>query len=254
MKVTLANVAFCSVLLLSVLAGAGSASAQSSSSGCDSGHCYSGPVRHHTVHYVRPVYGHVQYGHRGYGYDPAFGRAALIRAAATANVLNASARTQHLHADRLEMENSVAFLATRLERKQINNQSRFGHLHARGEQVRQEKRAAVRLVSSRAPRRPVDPVTGQVAWPILLQSSYYEKARGPVDLVFHQRSVVGRINPDYFLPMRDWIERIEKELKANVAYYEKRDYLEAKAFLRSLIEEARVEITPAHSQSQLAAR
>ncbi|MDV6033641.1 MAG: hypothetical protein F9B45_26820 [Phycisphaera sp. RhM] len=252
MKVAFANVAFCSVVLLSILAAADPAAAQSSSSGCDSGHCHSGHVSHHRVHYVRPV--HYGYRHHGYGYDPAFGRAELLRAAATANVLNASARTQHLHADRLEMQNSVEFLATRLERKQINNQSRFGHLHARGEQVRQQKQAEERLVSSVPRRRPVDPMTGQVAWPILLRSSYYEKARGPIDLVFDQRSRVGRINPDHFLPMRDWIERIERELKANVAYYEKSDYLEAKAFLRSLIDEARADITHLPSQSQLAAR
>lgn len=256
MKAAFSQVALFSLVLLSIAAAAGSAAAQSSSSGCDSGHCDSGYGQHHGYRYVAPVhYGYATYGYRyrPYGYDPAFGTAELLRAAAQANVLNASARTQHLHADRLQMENSIEFLATRLERKQINKQTRFGHLHARGEQVRLQKQAEAEHAGPQEPRRAVDPTTGRVAWPLLLRTSYYAKARGPIDQVFHQRSVVGQINPDHFLPMRDWIEAIEREVKANVAYYEMEDYLEAKAFLRSLLDEARVELSPA-TTSQLVSR
>ena len=257
MKAVRKTVALFSLTLLLGVAAAGSAAAQSSSSGCDSGHCHSDHFAHPVVRYVRPAtYG---YGYRPYGYDHRFGQAELIRATATANLLNANARTQHLHADRLQMQNSVEFLATRLERKRINQESRFGHLHARGEQVREQKRLAAeqlisqQLVSEQTPRRCVDPLTGRVAWPMLLRSTYYERARGPIDQVFHQRSLVGSINPDHFLPMRDWIEKIERELKANVAYYEREDYLEAKAFLRGLLDEARIDLPEVPAHSQLAA-
>ena len=243
MKVAFVNFTLLALVLLFSAGFGGSAGAQSISIGCDSGRCGSAHSTsygsHHGYHFVAPRY--VGYGYRPYGYDYRYGTAELLRANATANVLNANARTQHLHADRLAMENSVQYLATRLERKRINNETRFGHLHARGEQVRLEKLAAEESLVDAPPRRVVDPITGQVDWPILLRSTYYEKARGPVDQVFHQRSVAGRINPDHYLPLRDWIERIERELKANVAYYEMEDYLDAKAFLRELIDEARVD-------------
>lgn len=256
MKVAFGNFAFCSLVLLFSAAIACSAQAQSSSSGCDSGHgstSHASPRHSHRgFHFVAPQRYGYGYGYRPHGYDYRYGVAELVRAKATANVLNAGARTQHLHADRLEMDNSVQFLATRLERKQINSETRFGHLHARGEQVRQQKLATEAIVAQSPTRRAVDPVTGQVEWPILLRSSYYQKARGPVDLVFHQRSVVGQINPDHYLPLRDWIERIERELKANVAYYEMDDYLEAKAFLRNLVDEARIDGVPVDSTVQFA--
>lgn len=241
MKTGIKRVAFFSIALLSF---ALPAAAQSSSSGCDSGGCHTGHYKSHGVRFVSPShygYGPVyRVGYRRYGYDPRFGTAEIIRAQAQSNLINAHARTEHLHADRLQMENSVEFLATRLERKRINKETRFGHLHARGQQVREEKRLiAETLAVQTPPQRSVDPATGRVAWPILLRTSYYEKARGPIDLVFHQRTINGSINPDHFLPMRDWIEQIERELKANVAYYEMEDYLEAKAFLRSLLDEAR---------------
>ena len=250
-KIAFQNLAFLSAALFSMSAVSGSAVAQSSSSGCESGHCPTVVYRNSHYGHRSPTYGD---GFRPYGYDYRYGTAELLRASATANVLNANARNQNAYTARLEMENSVQFLTTRLERKQINKQTRFGHLRARGEQVRHAKLGEDVLVGRPAPRGPVDPATGRVAWPLLLRSTYYAKARGPIDLVFHQRSLAGSINPDYFLPMRDWIERIECELKANVAYYEITDYLEAKDFLRSLVEEARIDLVPSDPQTQLASR
>lgn len=202
-------------------------------------------------HPVGARYGYV--AHR-YPYDYRHGVADIIRSTALANAINAQARTQHLHADRLQMENSVEYLATRLQRKQINRESRFGHLHERGARVAAAKLAAARVAGPQVAQHRVDPVTGRVAWPMLLRSSYFDKARAPIDLVFHQRSESGSINPDHFLPMRDWIERIECELKANVAYYEMQDYLEAKDFLRGLMDEARHDLSPTEMGLSVASR
>ena len=230
------------------------AAAQSSTSGCAGESCYHGDgVSLPWNHYHRPVTVY-RYGYRPHAYDYRHGVADVIRSAALANVLNAQARTAHLHADRLQMENSVEALATRLERKRINRESRFGHLHERGARVAAAKLAAAEATPPVAAQRSVDPHTGRVAWPMLLRSSYFEKARAPIDLVFRRRSEEGRFNPDHFLPMRDWIERIECELKANVAYYEMQDYLDAKDFLRSLIDEARRDLTPAEMGLSVASR
>ena len=257
MKFALKDNAYLFIAFLSIAIVSGSAVAQSDSRGCGSVRCDSSRgigyrfLTSDDYGYRVPVHG---YGFRGYGLDYRYGAAALTRARATANVLNATARAQHAQTDRVAMQNSVQFLATRLERKQINKQNRFGHLHARGEQVRLAKSASLASPPPQAIRGPVDPESGRVAWPMLLRSTYYAKARGPIDQVFHQRSVTGRFNPDHYLPMRDWIEQIECELKANVAYYEMVDYLEAKSFLRSLVDEARIDIVPSNAPTQLAAR
>lgn len=231
-------------LTLAISAFVGSAQAQSSTSGYHVGNVHHQGIRFHSpLHYGYrfPTHG---YGYR-YPYDHRFGTAELIRAAAEASVLRAQARTQNLEADRLQMRNSVDFLHTRLERKRINKEARFGHLHRRGELVRAEK-----LVKAAAapPEKPmVDTKSGQLNWPLLLRMDHYDKARQPIDLVFHERNVNGRVNPDHFLPMRDWIVKIEDELKSNVSDYEMRDYLDAKRFLRDLLDEAREDLPPAMS-------
>lgn len=255
MKFLSQNIAFLSIATCSILVTFASASAQTHTHHTDYNH--GGSIhgtrfvspRHFGYHV--PSYG---FGYRPYGYDYRYGTAELRRSSATANVLNANARAQNVQTDRAVMENSVQFLETRLERKRINHQNRFGHLRARAEQVRAAKLASLAISPPVVVRRTIDPATGRVGWPLLLRSTYYAKARGPIDQVFHQRSVTGSINPDHFHPMRDWIELIECELKANVAYYEMTDYIEAKSFLRALIDEARIDLSATTAPTQLAAR
>lgn len=251
MRIVVYNFVLGVIALSSSLTSLSPVKAQSSSGGCDAGLCRS---RQHGNH--RPIqrpYVVAGYGFRPVGYDYRYGTAELLRAAAAANVDNAIARSQHAHAARLEMENGVRFLTTRQERKQINRQTRFGHLHARGQQVRAENAAVLVSLPPQPALPAVDRASGRVAWPLLLRTSYYAKARGPIDQVFHQRSLTGSINPDHFLPMRDWIKEIECELKANVAYYEMPDYLVAKRFLRNLIDEARINLPARDPATQLAA-
>ncbi|MEL6106774.1 MAG: hypothetical protein AAFU85_12075 [Planctomycetota bacterium] len=227
-------------LAIAISAFAGSTQAQSSTSGYHVGN-------HHGIRFHAPLHFGYRFPAHGYGYrypyDHRFGTAEVIRAAAEASVLRAQARTQNLEADRLQVQNSVDFLHARLERKRINKESRFGHLHRRGELVRAEKLAKAALA---APEKPiVDTKSGQLNWPLLLRMDHYDKARQPINLVFHERNLNGRVNPDHFLPMRDWIVRIEEELKANVGDYEMQDYLDAKRFLRDLLDEARQDLPPA---------
>ncbi|MEO1526810.1 MAG: hypothetical protein AAFX06_15345 [Planctomycetota bacterium] len=247
MKNALTHTAFAVAM---VCAGfANSAAAQSCTSGYHNNHAQNHGFRFHAPLHVGYRYGGFGYGVR-YPYDHRFGTAELIRASAESSVLRAQARTQNLEADRLQMQNSIDFLHTRLERKRINRESRFGHLHRRGEMVRAEKLA--KAAAEPAPKPIVAAETGRVNWPLLLRTSHYAKARQPVDSVFHERSLNGSINPDHYLPMRDWLHQIEDELKANVANYDMQDYLEAKRFLRDLIDEARQDL-PVTMDFQLAA-
>lgn len=225
-------------IAISLLSGLSSdVNAQSSCSG----NVHQHRIGHYGYHhrYRSPAYG---YGFRPVGYDYRYGTAELLRASATANVLNSQARALNAQTVQVEMENSVQFLATRLERKRINHESRFGHLAERKELARMQRINQAVLVASSAPKPVVDPRSGAVEWPLLLRMSHYAKARSPIDSVFHARHLHGSINPDHFLPMRDLIERIQDELKSNIAHYEMEDYLDAQAFLRQLLEEARIDL------------
>lgn len=183
--------------------------------------------------------------HYGYGvrtYNPyaylgpsGFEVASMIRARGEFNLLSAQARTQNAAAYRMELENNLQTLATRLERRRVNSEYRFGHLHANA-----EKRRAEALIAKATRPQTVEPTTGIVRWPLVLSTKHYEKARRPIDFVFAERAKVGRINPDHYQPMCDWIEQIKCELKDHINEFKMVDYIEAQAFLRDLIEEARL--------------
>ena len=173
----------------------------------------------------------------------------VVRSQATANFVNAQARIQDELARSARMENSIRALETHLARRSINTERRFGHLHARGEFVRAAK-AEVMLVThqmdlklhdeDKLTSKEINVVTGQLYWPLLLRMEHYENARKPVDEIFVTRARVGRINPDHYLPLCDWIEKVRVELTKNVDHYPQADYAEAQSFLRRLIVEARL--------------
>ncbi|KAA5545473.1 hypothetical protein FYK55_07445 [Roseiconus nitratireducens] len=215
-----------------------------SSSSCNAARYHSRGI---PLYGVAGGYGYGAYGGYGSAYatQPLYAAATWVRALASANLLNAQAQTeygqariQHAYADREVMENSVQYQLTRMEKKRINRDYRFGHLHERGRLIREAKLAAHRF-DPPVIERPVDPATGQVRWPLLLQTSHFAKARQPIDEVFYQRQVHGQINPDHFLPMRDWIARVKQELRSRMHQYEPEDYVQSRDFLTSLIDEAR---------------
>lgn len=190
-------------------------------------------------HFYRPGFRFGGYGFGAHGYYRPFGPngfeiADVIRAQSEANLVNANARTQNAVAYQLELENKLQTIATRLERRRINTETRFGHLHAKAEWRREQA-----ALAKAAPSPHVDPVTGAVAWPLILSTTHYAQARAPINAVFAERAQRGAINPDIYQPMRDWIEKIQCELKTCSAHYEMNDYLDAQAFLRHLIDEAR---------------
>ncbi|NNE00219.1 MAG: hypothetical protein HKN47_23105 [Pirellulaceae bacterium] len=229
---------------------------------------YESGKHHHRGGYRVQYHGHASpHGHwayrpnyANYGYN-GHEVADVIRSRGQANLLNAQARTQNEIARSAALDNDVKELATYHERRQINRTTRFGHLHARGEQLRASKAQAeheaqlagfrIEDVAGLTPDE-LDPVTGQLAWPLLLQGTHYNRARQPVDIIFATRAQAGQVNPDHYLPLRDWIDRVDYELDCYVHLYPKADYAKAKDFLRRLMIEARLPALQLSSPTQLA--
>ena len=221
---------------------------------------------HPVFHGYHGYHGYNWNYHRGYPYwFNGHEIADVIRSGAQANLLNAHARTQNEVARSARLDNNVKQLNTHLERRAINSRARFAHLWAQGAKVRAEKEAAAvnqnqHLASTqheaaeRLQNFEVNPATGRLHWPLLLQMEHFSKARQPVNQVFAQRSASGTINPDHYLPLCDWIEKIDTELDKNVHDYPEADYAEAKDFLRRLVAEARLPATTPSSLMQLASK
>ena len=183
------------------------------------------------------------------------GAADVVRSRAYANLRNAEAWTQSEVARKMNMENSVLALQTRLERRRINRESRFGHLFAHGVQRKAQQAAHIHVSLTDEIRRPdnglaeheLNPMSGVLNWPLLMRSSYFDRARKRVDDAFALRNATGTIDPNEYLPLRDWIVRIQAELTKNVKKIPSDDFAQSQDFLRRVLVEIRKDLPNANS-------
>lgn len=238
----------------------------SAQSNCSGSHCDDGQRNHHDGHLHHGYIG--TYGY-GYSYRPTWsegylrGKADLVRSQGMANLLNAQAWTQAEEARARNLENKVLALNTYHERRRINTETRFGHLHAKAVERKadQAQFVSTALDNGIDPRRPVglSPAelnrrTGELNWPLLLQTEHFARARGSVDHFFAMRAKFDGINPDHYIPFRNWIERIKAELHLSVNTLPKEDYAAAQDFLRRIIAEVKLPAHPLPPATQLVAK
>ena len=84
----------------------------------------------------------------------------------------------------------------------------------------------------------LDPVTGEVNWPALLNDPRYAKLRDAVDRLFSQRQATSGGVSDYRATVNA-IETLRAALIKNIDEYSPGAYIEARNFLDSLQYEAR---------------
>jgi len=88
-----------------------------------------------------------------------------------------------------------------------------------------------RMLSSRE----VNPVTGDITWPLLLADPIYSEYTRLLQDYFRQRADDGRVSTyEQITSVRDTINEFKSELKANFANYPAGDYGKARNFLESL--------------------
>ena len=81
----------------------------------------------------------------------------------------------------------------------------------------------------------VDPVTGDISWPLLLADPIYSEYTRLLQDYFRQRADDGRVTKqEQITAVRATINEFKSELKANVANYPAGDYGKARNFLESL--------------------
>ncbi|WP_168564527.1 hypothetical protein [Crateriforma spongiae] len=172
------------------------------------------------------------------------GRADVIRSLGVANLNHAQAQTQWEVARSAAMQNGIDALLARQERQQINRESRFGRVYERA----MARKAAAAMVPqipggwqlpdgweltghwADAATEPaadangigpdamglspqqLDPISGRLNWPALLQHDHFAKARRPLDELFARRAVEGWIEDRHLPSLRDWVAKIGQEV------------------------------------------
>ena len=148
------------------------------------------------------------------------------------------ARINRAQARTLEIQNRVDLAKSYFEARSINKQARFGDYS--------EKRKAnlarygqeglpTRLTSSE-----LDPVTGQITWPIALEAPAFAPYTKPIDEAFVKRAETkARFSYDTYQQVTKECKALDTELGSQVNTIGAQDWTQAKSFVDRLRREVR---------------
>jgi hypothetical protein len=189
--------------------------------------------------YYPPYYeGHASTAGEGY----ARGMADIISSAGQANLMNSEAAKNYEDARKKNIENHLTYTNTYFEMRRQNREARAAESSG---SLSQDQ--LYRIAAEAAPKRPsaskLDPITGQINWPIILRDPRYEEGTKRLDELFAQRAAKqGSIGANTYREIEPTCDALLQELKANIKDYSGTDYAPAKNLLEGLAYEARFPI------------
>lgn len=193
-----------------------------------------------------------QYGYGSYGYRPltlyesrARGQADLVRAHGQYNLNTSEAAINWTEARSRELDNKLQNTQTYFAMRNINREQRFGTEEERAAQRNANNaKRLFRYGQEGRPLRPssdqLDPVTGQISWPLVLNAPQYEPYTRRLDEMFAARAQMqDHLNYDQISKVVETTDGLLAELLANIRDMPADAYLDAKKFVESLAYEAR---------------
>ena len=85
----------------------------------------------------------------------------------------------------------------------------------------------------------LDPLTGDLIWPIILREEQYAAERQQLDKLFSDRAATSMASFDAAQTVRSVTDQLLAALKKNIKEYRSADWIAAKKFVDSLAYEAR---------------
>ncbi len=152
------------------------------------------------------------------------------------------ARINNAQADAMVMQNRKQLATDYFETQNINKQNRFGDYAEKKKQ--HEKDALFQYGSEGRPTRltssELDPVTGQITWPIALEAPAFAQFTKPIDEAFVKRAETkSRLSYQTYQQVNRDCDGIEKELRVQMNEMGTNDYATARGFVRRLKREVR---------------
>jgi hypothetical protein len=189
--------------------------------------------------YGMPFYGgggHASTAAEGY----ANGMAAMVQSAGSYN-LNTSQAAINLETARSQnLDNNLKGTQTYFEMRNINTAQRKSE-DGRTMSSEEAWRYASMAVPKRLAATQLDPVTGRIYWPLLLQDPRYAEFRNNLEKLFVLRETShGGIGYDTYMQIQQVINAFSAALQKNITEYPSGDYIRAKNFIDSLGYEAKL--------------
>lgn len=166
------------------------------------------------------------------------GMADVVRSAGEANLRNSEAAKNYEDARSKYFDNRLKWTKTYFEMRKLNKMYRD---EERKPPPKQEDIA--RWAAQGAPDRlspsELDPLTGQLDWPILLRGDTFKNERDQLEAIFANRASRGYTDPAEYRQITEVTDKMLATLKKNIKDYPPNAYIESKRFLESLSHEAR---------------
>jgi hypothetical protein len=168
------------------------------------------------------------------------GFADIVRSAGAYNLMTSEALVNIEVARKKNIENRLQWTQTYFEMRRINDEYR----RAGYERERRSAEYLARIAHDAAPKRltssQLDPITGYVAWPLLLLTPDFADLRRELDRLFTERATnKGAIGNDTYFLILDRTDQMKERLRKLIKSVPPPDYIEASRFLESLTHEAR---------------
>lgn len=161
------------------------------------------------------------------------GMASMISAAGDYNLSTSAAAVNMTQAQKQEIQNRQDATNAYFEMRAVNQAAVE---RERGARPTAEQMA--HYANEAAPRslqkNQVDPVSGRVYWPSVLQSDPFASPRGELDQLFAQRAVHGSLGYSDQTKARQAIDSMYASLKDMIRDIPPQDYSTSRGFLRSL--------------------
>ena len=172
------------------------------------------------------------------------GLANIIASAGAGNYYHSQAARNYQEAVSRYLDNRLKAQQTYFEMRKYNREYRTAE---RGPRPTSEQMA--RFARDRAPDRlgtsELNPITGQIFWPEILEDEAFRDQRERLDDLFALRARYhGQIGPDQYLDLRRTVKSMDAQLKARITEYPPTDYVKAKNIIESLAYEASLTTGP----------
>jgi hypothetical protein len=165
------------------------------------------------------------------------GMSNVVRAQGDYNLATSAAVVNMTQAQRTEIENHKIATQTYFDMRRINKEARDAE---RPKPPTQEQ--LIRMAQVGMPKRltssDLDPVSGQIRWPMLLTADDYTTQRPEVEKAFSDRAKQGGMKLDDFTKVQKVTKEMAAVLKTKIRDFPANQYMAAKRFLESLAYEA----------------
>ena len=168
----------------------------------------------------------------------AYGMASMMRAQGQLNLDNSEAAKNYQEVTSAAIDNRKKWTETYFEMRKINRDARAEEAPSR---ISHED--AIRLAKSVAPPRlgstQLDPVTGHIEYPLVLQDKIFAPYRSELDSLFADRAGAGSsLQFEQWQSIRQTVSKFIEVLNEHVQDYPAGEFGKARVFLNSLSNEA----------------